>query len=785
MNSSDDLLILTRNEVVKLRGRTLRILQITEDQGTFVIDMQQRTALPEWIAFDAFQSAAEDGALLQLPIPEADRPLVDLASDVAVRDRRWNRIAELTGAENASKLLTPGSRGQLLRKHAIKVHTSKETLLSDLRLYWRGGQTKDALLGGYFNCGALDPVADDVLRLDVETGTQTVKVLFSAHKGTAAGRPPKDDRYKIFKPSKELLKAMLEIATSYYKKDETRTVRATATHVARILFCAKDSEGRPIRLPKGRMKLLPLGRRPSPAQIRRLIRKALPKARSYQLRVGESDFENNHAAASGSVQDDTRGPGDVYEIDATLLDVWIVARDDRTVIIGKPILYLIIDRDSRLIVGFHLTLDNPSWEGAKQAVLSICGNWESLCKHLGIPYDPKDWPAAGALPNRFFADRGEGLTYESDSLCDGLNVDVTNPPSKKARAKCIVECGFFTTQIPLKDDATGYEPPSNARKRRGKKYCRDACLTLDELAADLLRIVIAHNWKPLPGYPSPPEDILAGRQPIPVALYTRGVRRRMGYRARFPQAYLLRKLLPTGEATVWQDGIHFGGLIYTFESPLCDDWQAAASLQGEFKVQARYDRNLCDDIAVLDPGGKTEFLGTLVSADKHYTGLSFAEVEFIKKQQALLDRDAEETREEFRAGIGADIEEASARAYAEMKASTTGMPLLTRFRHADIVRSAEADDRRREVHTGAVSTSVATTTRSKAPNLPAQAGISLSGGDHSPATEQPPVPSEEDFLTTDEAPTPSLVGPGLVGDYFERLRARLGEANAPSEEPAR
>ncbi|MDM0110292.1 hypothetical protein QTH97_35755 [Variovorax sp. J22R24] len=537
-----------------------------------------------------------------------------------------------------------------------------------------------------------------------------------------------------------------------------------------MFFAARDKNGQCIEEPDGRLRLLPLGQRLTTAQIGRAIKKVLPPAIEYKKRVGEADFSNNHSPASGSSHDDARGPGDVFEIDATQIDLWLVARDNRATIIGKATLYLVIDRHSRLIVGFFLTLDNPSWEGAKQAVLSICGDWEALCRRFDVPYDKQHWPAAGAMPKRFFADRGELLTWESDLLCDGLRIPVTNAPSRLSRRKCIVESGFHTIQVPLKDSAAGYEPPSNARKRRGKKYEKDASLTLEELGVILLRIVKAHNLRPLSSYPKTPAQILAHQHPVPADLYREGIRRRTGYRAHFEQGYLLRKLLPTGDASVHQDGIHFADLRYEFDDPKFDDWASLASLHGAQPIKVRFTRMLCDEIAVLDPDGVHEYVGTLVSACASFKGLSFAEVEIIGKHEEEIGFEADHLSEEFRAGLDDSISTISAQARTATKASTTGMKLGTRFRNADAVRAEEAAQRRQDVHGGIVAASVAHAMGNTPPSPRTQVGIRVSDeAPNSPKplatpTTVPPAPPPE----TGSA-LPSIVDPEVVKEFMQRL----------------
>ena len=83
-----------------------------------------------------------------------------------------------------------------------------------------------------------------------------------------------------------------------------------------------------------------------------------------------------------STQNEQIGPGSVYQMDATTLGVHIVNRFDRTRKISKPIVYLVMDVMSRMIVGCYVGL-GTAWEDAKISLLDAflnCGQFSSDVK---------------------------------------------------------------------------------------------------------------------------------------------------------------------------------------------------------------------------------------------------------------------------------------------------------------------------------------------------------------------------------------------------------------------
>ncbi|HAD78636.1 MAG TPA: transposase, partial [Flavobacteriaceae bacterium] len=70
---------------------------------------------------------------------------------------------------------------------------------------------------------------------------------------------------------------------------------------------------------------------------------------------------------SNSTQE-TDGPGTRFQVDATIADIYLVSSFNRSLIIGRPVIYGIIDVYSRLFTGVYVGLEGPSWTGAMMAL---------------------------------------------------------------------------------------------------------------------------------------------------------------------------------------------------------------------------------------------------------------------------------------------------------------------------------------------------------------------------------------------------------------------------------
>lgn len=131
-----------------------------------------------------------------------------------------------------------------------------------------------------------------------------------------------------------------------------------------------------------------------------------------------------------------RGSGSRYEIDATIADIYLVADDDRSKIIGRPTVYIVIDVFSRMIAGFYLGFDNPSYVVAMQAVVNACIDKTDICSQLGVEINPGEWPCIG-LPDVILADRGEMMSHQVDGLITGFNLRIESAPPRRGDAKGI------------------------------------------------------------------------------------------------------------------------------------------------------------------------------------------------------------------------------------------------------------------------------------------------------------------------------------------------------------
>ncbi|ASL47817.1 Transposon Tn7 transposition protein TnsB [Burkholderia sp. AD24] len=657
--------MLYKNDVFEATdGYQYRVLKPTKGPGYgWVINISQAHQWPVERDFGALRQH-------QTTVnPQGSPTLPDFAFFPKKSQDRANAAYEvikplLYNGDNSENALIfdEAQRSRLVRKRADELGISKTTVYRYLNLWWSQGQSKIVLTPGY------------------ATGEKRKAI------GTSGkGRRPDDERYVIFQMSADDVKLCKQFIQKKFIKKALRTLTGVHAELCERHYSFVDGNGKSI--------LKPEGERPSIHQLRGVLKKHFTIEETLRGKKGDKEFEREHNAFFGTSQEGVYGVGHIYEIDATIADVFLVAMANRASIIGKPTLYLIYDRKSRLCTGFYVGLENASWTGAMLAILSIATDKRALCAKYGVEYDPADWPADGVFPARFVGDRGEMASRNSDRICDGMESTISNTQSLLPIRKGLVECGFKLTHQSIKDEMPGYDPPFNSQKRRAVQYPLDAALTLDEFISNILQSIIKHNRTVMEGYPLSPQYILTGIPAIPRVLWNEDIVNNTGSVSRYPYEYLQKQLLPRGQAIVTQEGIRFEELLYKSDDNTIKQWMISAGANGKFNVSCSYDARLVDSITVYGSHGES-FSCQLKGDSKEYAGYSFAEVKFIFVEKRRLDKSQGQNKLQERVNLARHIRQIATPAVKAAKAATAGAARSTRRADTALARQAEKTWRR-------------------------------------------------------------------------------------------
>lgn len=627
--------MLFKNDIFEVDGQPYRLLSIAPSADeAWVIACEDKYAWPKKVPWSGISGLEANTT------GEARPPATISESSLTVMRNAMTKLAPLLA--HGASLYDDVVRFRLIKEHAAAFEVSIPALYKWLRAYWQRGQTEMALLPGFKRCG-------------MRTSQLTA----------GRGAPPKH-KLGTYQMTSEDIEKLDDIIKTHYLADERVSLAQSHERLLERHYSYLDGNKT--------KTLLGIGKRPSYRQLRHYLKSQYSAELIIRKRKGDKEFELTSRGILGTVMEDCLGVGHMFECDATIADVLLVASDDILTIVGKPTLYIIIDRYSRLIVGWYVGLENPSWICAKEAILTISEDKRSICERYRVAYQDTDWPAHQVFPTSVLVDLGEWNSKSGLRFGHTMATTVSFVPSRRADWKPVVESNFKQIRATLQDGTPGFDPPENAKKRQGRHYEKDACLTLHQFSKLVLELIIQHNRTPLRGFPLPMADLRSEFVPTPINVWNKDIATRSGVLNRYSFEHARMQLLPRDEASVTEHGIEFMHCLYTTESAVANGWFSLAR-QGRFKVEVSFDHRLVDNVFVHDPNGRAEpFLCELSSRSKQHRGRSFAEVKVYHELEAA----SAPSNEMVRLQAAADYHEATKDTVANAKSALAAAPKKSR-----------------------------------------------------------------------------------------------------------
>lgn len=620
-----------------------RIIWIESGGETlFVIRVNDEDALPRLCTRSELEAAISAGDLRVLradPFAKLRQIEEDLPEKhCRIRDRAW-RIIEPLLSLPPGDIFESNVRGPVIDEICSRNKVSKKTPYKYLRRYWQRGQVKNALLPDYDHCGGEGKPRRS---LEVKRGrpNETYKTI---ELGPGINIGP-DERKKLEKGFK-----------LYYLTEHRRTKRAAYQMTLEKVFNIGYEDRNGTMVPV----LPPADELPSFRQFVYWGSKQQDDAEVLLAREGNRRFQLRHRAVLGGSTQMAFGPGSVYQMDTTLVDVYLVSSLNRNRIIGRPWMYLMKDVFTRMIVGFSVTLENPSYVSAMLALLNAAEDKVAFCAAHGIEISLPEWPCQH-LPEMIVADRGELIGRNMDQLVNALGIRVSNTAPYRADMKGIIERSFRT----FNDDLVHTLPGAvrSDRERGDPDHRLQAKLDLKQFRQLVICTILQHNRSRMGTYHL--QDFLIEDQvePIPTELWNWGIQNRSGHLRQIDENLLRLNLLPHGEATVTHRGIRFKGVYYTCERALREHWFSRAR-QGTRKVKIAYDPRQPESIFLREPNENAIEPCLLVDAEARFKGHAWDEIgDFFKQQREQAARSqtvAQRSKAEFHAQVAQIITSAT------------------------------------------------------------------------------------------------------------------------------
>lgn len=578
------------NDVVMFKEDRYRILDVSDIRYAW-IHIDSDKAFPEWI-----QKSEVEEAILSENLKLVEDPFSHLAIQLpeqgsVAQQIRDKRLAVIKTLIHQPDIFYRTGRGSLVQQVADKSGTAKKTIYVYLRQYWQRGCTPNALLPDYDKSGGRG-----------KKRTASEKKL---------GRPR-----SIAPGIGAIVDASVERMFRIVLDRHYLTEKGHSLPYAHRRFEDMFETTNP-GVPKEDF--------PTVAQLRYFYEREYVLPERIRLRTNKIEYQKDIRPLQGTATADVHGPGARYEIDATIADIYLLS-DDRQKIIGRPTLYVVVDVYSRLITGFYVGLENPSYVTAMLALINAMTDKTTLCQSIGYDIEPEDWPSIG-LPDAIMADRGELLGHQIEYLEQAFGVRIENAPPYRGDAKGIVERHFHIIQADFKPFAPGVVAGTIIKKRGGKDYRLDATLTLGDFKKIILGSILHRNQSSvLVKYDRDPEmpDTL---EPVPINIWNWGIQNRSGRLRNVSEAALKLALLPRQKVTLSDYGLQCFGAFYTCKELLVSGWLHRTGQQRPGPFIAAYDPGVADVIYVFPEANKPEhWVCYLTDRSREFRGRSFWEL---------------------------------------------------------------------------------------------------------------------------------------------------------------
>lgn len=619
-----------RDEELKTKSLE-RVLWISSDLKTVVvirIDNQDKPLFPVFKGYHEIIDLLKTPYAIKLkddPFFELNFPGEDyLKKHKHKRDEKWKIVEKYV--EYEPHIYEPQRLKEIVEQ--IKKETGKRSkrVYSIFREYWIGGKTKNALLPNYFNSG----------------GKGKEKVL----KDKKIGRPSK--KSIVLGPESEGVnvteadKKIFEIAiTKFYKGNKT-----TLQNVYNEMRASFYISGYKMVNDKLVGILLPDEQVPNYRQFLFWYNKTYNFKDRLINRIGERQYYLTGRPIVGSATNKTSGPGDIFEIDATIADIYLVSEIDRSRIIGRPIIYIVKDVYSRMVTGVYVGLEGPSWIAAMMAMENTATNKKEYCKRIGIDIEEEDWPC-NHLPKKIKADRGEFESKNADKLVDSFGIQIINAPPYRADLKGIVERHFRILNDRIKLHWVPGIVHKDFNARGGRDYRLDAKLTLKAFEQIIVLTILEHNKKVINGYSLEKEMIQDNITPTPINIWKWGIRHRSGLLKQVSRDEIRINLMPSKKAYVTGEGVAFNNMRYSSEEAIQSGWFEEAR-KGRWSVIAHYDPRDVEHIYIDNKKFR------LVDEDKRFASFR---IEEIQEQQLVMETQISELKtKERQRTIDTDVE---------------------------------------------------------------------------------------------------------------------------------
>ena len=295
------------------------------------------------------------------------------------------------------------------------------------------------------------------------------------------------------------------------------------------------------------------------------------------------------------------GPGHTWMIDSTVGDIYLRSSVNRAWIVGRPIVYVLVDVWSTAVVGFYVCLTGPSWSTAKVSLFNAAADPLLVGEMWGyepmLALDPAPTMCYGLM-----CDRGEYLSKGHRETAIKMLPLTSYAPPYRGDLKGLVEVLHR-----IEKDAQFLFIPGAMDFRRKELELRNVdpstCVfTVREYMQYLYELFFDYNLTADRTHRLDAHMIAAGVRNSPAGLWHYGHQVGIGYQKYIAPGDLVTNLLPGATARVRRDAVHYAGCDYNSTEVTEKQWTAMARNFGGFDIPVNYYPGAMGPLWTPNPG---------------------------------------------------------------------------------------------------------------------------------------------------------------------------------------
>lgn len=608
---------LPKNSVWEFKGsdlaednlyRVLDIMRDVESVVLFPLNKTSTTVRPVAVSVEAFfeqvkcQKVKNSQFILPsfLLVSEESIP----QEHIVRRDKNYEMVKDIAFDRAFVFDYATKKRVPQLAEFAREIGIDRKALARLLTLFWRYGQDKMALLPAFSQSGGL---GKDRKPTNKPLGAPKKPRTVAVERAT---------KYIVSDVDKDKFKKALK---KYYLKESGLTLAKTYKKML------ADSYSDEVRFADacGRPPIVPTLK-----QFSYWRKKLFDKEEIIKSRTTENDYLRNKRGLLGSVIQDSYLPGTHFEIDATVADVHIVSEFGSQHVLGRPTIYIVVDRASRMIVGMHVSLFHASWRAARQALVNCFLPKSNYCREFGVDIEESEWPCAH-IPKELVCDNGEMIGLKPQKALTPMT-KLSFAPPYRPDCKGVVEKRFDILNKEVVHEFLG--TTRGGKVVRGNRDPRkDAIYTLKEVTTEIIKAVREHNRSTLDDLAfSSPLLVENDLSPTPLNYWKIHVAKHKHELQAASPGEVIARLLPPAEVSMTRSGIHFNGLYYSCSELEERDLASVARSSGQWRLEARVDENTTNHIYVRLDKNKGFIRCELLPRSRMFCNKSMFESDFIQ-----------------------------------------------------------------------------------------------------------------------------------------------------------